>query len=165
MAEQDLDMEGLIDHLAKMIGRQFSADIANIYFGDVGIYPPKAFRNGRGEEKMVLVLSPNYDKPVKGTLTAASETRDLGVFVAVMANLTPYFQAMPSEAPAERQLVRLITRIRTFLAQDENFDLGGRVLSTTVGDVNWDWMQRGDNAIRAAAIEYGALSDVSRQQL
>lgn len=161
----DLNVEGLIDHLALVLGAQFANDVSQIYFGDVGIYPPKAFRNARNEEKMVVALIPNYDKLQPGSRTAASESRLLGVFIAVMVNMTPYFEAMPVEAPAERQLVRLVTRIREYLAQDANFDLDGRVVSTRVGDVEWEWMQRGNNAIRAAAIEYEALVDVSRQQI
>lgn len=131
---------------------------------DVGIYPPKAFRNSRGEEKMVVALVPNYNKLEGGSRTAASEGRRLGIFVVVMVNMTSSFEAMPVEAPAERELVRLVTRIYEFLAQDDNFDLGGRVTSTTVGDVHWEWMERGNTPIRAAAIEYEALVDVSRQQ-
>lgn len=30
----DLNMEGLIDHLAKLIGKQFGTDISQIYFGE-----------------------------------------------------------------------------------------------------------------------------------
>ena len=152
-------MEALIDYLGKLLGKQFGSDVSQIYFGDVGIYPPKAFQNARGEPRAVIALVPAYDKLNPKSLTAHSEERLLGVDIAVLVNMTPYFKAMPEEAFGERMLVRLVERTRAFLAQTDNQDLQRKVTMTRVGDIDWRWVQRGkDNSIRAAAIEFEAVS-------
>lgn len=155
-----LTMIELLDHLHRVMADQFSDQIASIYLGDVGIYPPKAFQAPSGEQRAALVLSPHYDRLESRAPNA--ELRTFGIHVIVMVNMTPYFEAMPVEAFGERLLVTLTTRIRGFLGQDSQFDLGGRVLTTKVGDIQWNWMQRGQTAIRAAAVEYEAKVKVPR---
>lgn len=160
----DLEMDSLIDRLTLLLQQNFSHDISQIYFGDVGVYPPKAFRNARTEEKMIVAIVPNYDRADPKSRSGAAEDRLLGVFVAVMINMTKYLEspAIATEAPAERQLVGLTIKIRKFLENDDNFDLDRAVTSTKVGDINWEWMQRKDTPIRAAAIEYEARVTVNR---
>lgn len=159
----DLKMEGLVDYLAKLLGKQFASDVSQIYFGDVGIYPPKAFQNSRGEPKTVIALVPAYDHADPKSISGHSEIRKLGVDVAVLVNMTPYFKAMPEEAFGERLLVRVTERIRAFLAQAENETLQRQVRFVRVGDINWRWMQRGkDASVRAAAIELEVVTEQRR---
>lgn len=151
-----VDMVGLIDFMSKIILQAFPDQFSQAYFGDVGIYPPKAFQGQTGEMRSVLVFQPLHDNLENELTTPASECRTLGINVAVLVNMTPFFEALPMEAFGERMLVEQVTKVRGFLSRDINFTLGGRVLSTSVGDVNWTWQQRGNNAIRAAAITYEA---------
>ena len=154
----DLKIEGLIDYLTKLLGKQFGDDVSQIYFGDIGMYTPKAFQNRRGEWKAVIALVPADDQEVPKSKTAFSEDRRLVIHIVVMVNMTPYFKAMPEEAFGERMLVRLTERIRAFLAQQENETLQRQVSIAKVGDIKWDWMQRGKEAIRAAGIEFEVIS-------
>jgi len=150
------NFENIIDYLAQLLGKQFSADVSTIYFGDVGIYPPRAFQDALGKPtKAVIALVPRYDRFDEANgRTMAGEFRRLGLHVLVLVNMTPYFEAMPQEAFGERILVRLVARVRQFLSLDEHVTLGGRVLSSSVGDVNWNWIMRDADFLRAAAIDY-----------
>lgn len=150
-------MVGVIDALSPLIVNEFPHMFSQSYFGDVGVYPPKAFQSNSGEWRNVLIFNPVYDK--EGShLTAAGEVRHLGIHIVVAVNMVPYFEALPHEAFGERNLVTSVMAVRAFLSQQSNFTLGGRVLSTHVGDVNWSWQQRKNNAIRAAALEYEVRS-------
>ena len=150
----DVTMEELVDYLADLLGRRFSRDVSNIYFGDIGVYLPSSFGGSRREQKAVIALSPSYNHLMEGERVAAHESRLLGITVIVMVNITPFFEAAPQEAYGERLLVRLTTEVATFLTQEENVNLGGRVRHTEVGDINWTWLAKGDQAIRAAGISY-----------
>ena len=159
------DMEGLIDYLVQLLGKQFADDLATIYFGDPGIFPPQAFQDSRGKPtKAAIAILPNYDRyDAKAGRSLAGEFRRYGLYIVVLINMVPYFEAMPKEAVGERQLVRLVGRIRQFLAHETNATLNQRVGTAVVGDINWNWMIRDQTAIRAAAIEYEVGVYVSRQ--
>lgn len=160
-----VDIEGLIDYLVQLLGKQFADEVATIYFGDPGIFPPQAFQDSKGKPtKAAIAILPNYDRyDTESGRSFAGEFRRYGVHVIVLINMVPYFEAMPKEAIGERQLVRLAGRIRQFLAHEMNATLAGRVGTTTVGDINWNWMMRDQTAIRAAAIEYEVGVYISRQ--
>lgn len=157
----DFSMDNLIDVVGNALLRQFPDDISQVYYGDVGIYPPKAFQSNRGEQRRVVAIVPSSDILDEGRNPMA-EIRILTVNVIVMVNMTPFFEAMPPEAIGERVMVQLVDKIRTFLAQDVAMTLGGNVLTSRVPSVQWDWMQRGNNAIRAAAIEFEVKVQVMR---
>lgn len=163
MPVQQVTMEGLIDHLETILKRRFANQVSEIYFGDIGIYLPASFGASRREQKAVIALQPAYDHPIPGERVASHEQRNLGVTVIVMVNITPFFEARPQEAMGERLLVRLTTEIATFLNQEENLGLGGRVQWSEVGDIDWAWVARGDQAIRAAGISYQARVRIPRQ--
>ena len=92
-------MDGLVDYLQKLLVKQFGNDVSQIYYGDVGLYPPKAFRNHKGEHKAVIALIPAYDrKDPKDQGTAHAEMRLIGVDIAVLVNMTPFFTAMPTRS-------------------------------------------------------------------
>jgi hypothetical protein len=156
------DMDGLVLHLGQVLKKQFADDISQIYYGDVVVYPPKAFQNPAGEWRTAVALVPAYDREADGGRNPASEIRDLGVLIVPMVNMTPFFEALPSEAFGERMLVRLTHRIRLFLAQRSNMTLNGNVARALVGDVEWHWAQRDKMPIRAAAITYEVQSHFSR---
>lgn len=149
-----LDMEGLIDYLSDILARRFSREVSSIYFGDIGVYLPSAFGGSRRDAKAVIALVPAYNHLLEGERVAAFESRVLGIDIVTMVNITPFFEAAPKEAYGERILVRLTTEIAQFLTQEENVNLGGRVQMVNVGDIDWAWVAKGDQAIRAAGIAY-----------
>lgn len=149
-----VDMEGLVEHLSTLLQNRFSNKVSNIYFGDIGVYLPSAFGSSRRDQKAIVALSPAYNHPIEGERVAAFEQRLLGLDIIVMVNITPFFEAAPREAYGERMLVALTTEIADFLIQGDNENLGGRVQYSTVGDIDWAWVARGDQAIRAAGIGY-----------
>lgn len=154
-------MDNLIDALKRALEQQFPDDISQVYYGDVGLYPPKAFQDNRGQQRRVVAIVPSSDT-LDDNRNPMAEIRTLTVNVIVMVNMTPYFEAMPPEAIGERSLVQLVEKVRTFLAQADAMTLGGRVLTSKVPSVEWDWVQRGTNAIRAAAIEFAVKVQVMR---
>lgn len=153
MAEQ-FDMEKLIDYLSDLLARRFSREVSNIYFGDIGVYLPSSFGGSRRDQKAVIALQPAYNHLLEGERVASFESRLLGVDIVTMVNITPFFEAAPQEAYGERILVRLTSEIAQFLTQEENVNLGGRVQMVNVGDIDWTWVAKGDQAIRAAGIAY-----------
>lgn len=154
-------MDNLIDTLKSTLEQQFPDDISQVYYGDVGLYPPKAFQDNRGQQRRVIAIVPASDT-MDDNRNPMAEIRTLAVNIIVMVNMTPYFEAMPPEAIGERALVQLVEKVRTFLAQDISMTLGGKVLTSKVPSVQWDWVQRGTNAIRAAAIEFEVKVQVRR---
>lgn len=155
-------MEGLIDHLERLLKNRFSNQVSEIFFGDIGVYLPASFSGSRREAKAVIALQPSFNYLIPGERVAAFEQRTLGVTIIVMVNITPYFEARPQEAFGERMLVRLVSDIATFLTQEENVTLNGRVQFSEVADIDWAWMARGDQAIRAAGISYSARVRIPR---
>lgn len=162
MAVEQLDMEGLIDYLSDLLARRFSREVSNIYFGDIGVYLPASFGGSRRDQKAIIALQPAYNHLMEGERVAAHESRLLGIDIIVMVNITPFFEAAPKEAYGERILVRLTTEIAQFLTQEENVNLSGRVQMVSVGDIDWTWVAKGDQAIRAAGIAYEARVRIPR---
>lgn len=161
MIEQ-VNMDGLISYLIELLGQRFAAEVSQLYYGDIGIYPPSAFLGPRREQKCVVAISPDYNRLVENDRNAAFESRLLGVNVIVMVNLTPYFEAMPKEAIGERKLVQVTTAIAEYLTLEENINLKGRVQFTKVGDIDWEWQARGTQAVRAAAISHESRVRIPR---
>lgn len=157
------DTEDLIDHLKPMLEKQFSEDITNIYFGDIGVYLPIHFIGPRKENRAVLVLAPAYDRLVEGTRVASQETREIGIDVIGLVNITPYFKASPKEAYGERQLAELMRKLRIFLTQQANVQLGGRVQYLSVNNITWSWLQRDNLSLRGASLEISAFIKVDRK--
>lgn len=163
---QQVRYSGLIQYLQEVLSRRFAARVSRIYFGDIGIYPPAAFGASRNEQKAIIAISPVFNRVVEGSQTAASEDREYGLRIIVMMNITPFFEASPSEAYAERQLTELSEEITAFLSQQDQLQLGGRVRWTSVGATEFGWVQRDYEQnrlyIRAAAIDYTARVKLSR---
>jgi hypothetical protein len=161
MAE-NVSMEAVVDVLSDVLARRFGGRVSNIYFGDIGVYLPASFGGSRSTQKAVIALSPVYNYLQEGSRVAVQETRLLGIDIITLVNITPFFEAAPKEAYGERMLVSLTTEIAQFLTQEENFTLGGLVTSTEVGDIDWAWVARKDQALRGAAIHYEARVRISR---
>lgn len=157
-----LDMDGLIEYLKSIISKRFSSKIAQIYYGDIGVYLPSSFGSSRKEQKAIIVLSPSYNRLMDNERNAASEYRLLGVDIIGLVNITPFFRVDPPEAFGEKMLVTLITEIATFLTQEENINLQDHVHFTTVRDIDWSWFPKGDQAIRGVAISYEARVRIPR---
>lgn len=126
------------------------------------MYLPSSFGSSRRDQKAILAIQPAYNHLVEGERVASLEYRLLGIDIIAMVNITPFFSANPQEAYGERMLVKLTTAIATYLTQTENEDLGGRVQYARVGDINWTWMARKDQAIRGAAVSYEARVRIPR---
>lgn len=154
MTTRDYTMEELIDYLMTLLANRFSDSVSQIYFGDIGVYLPQSFGGSRRDQKAIIALSPENDHPIEGQKTELYENRVQRLNIITMVNITPFFKANPDEAYGERMLVRLTTQIKNFLNEAENQRLGGRVRSTSVGEIDWAWTPRGDQAIRAARILY-----------
>ena len=154
MAVQHVDMTGLIDYLSQLLGSRFSRDVAQIYYGDIMVYLPSSFGGSRKEQKAIIALSPAYDHVIPESRVASQESHLLGLDILVMVNITPFFKANPTEAYGERMLVNLTTAITRFLVQAENENFGGRVQFAQVNGIDWSWLARDDQAIRAAGIQY-----------
>jgi len=159
------NMEQLVDYLIPLIGRQFSDEISYVYFGDIGLYPPAAFKKPNKEEAAAIAIVPNFQRPVANSLSQMSIFMDIGVFIAVMVNMTPYFTRLPQEAFGERKLVQLTQKIAAFLQQDENMTLQRQVGTSRVNSIDWEWLQRGEDSIRSAAIDYQVTIEVDRLEL
>lgn len=156
------DTEDLIDHLKPLLQNTLTNDVTNIYYGDIGVYLPAHFIGPRKENRAVLALAPAFDRLIEGTRTASQESRLIGVDVIALVNITPYFRASPKEAYGERQLSELMRKIRTFLTQQSNVNLDGRVQFFSVGDINWSWLQRENLSLRGASLEVTARVKVDR---
>lgn len=154
-------MDGLILYLISLLGNRFARDVSQIYYGDIGVYLPSSFGGSRKEQKCIIALSPAYNR-LGDDRVVAFEERFLGIDIICMVNITPYFAVSPSEAFGEQKLVRLATEVATFLTQEEYVNLGGRVQMTKVGDIDWAWLPKGDQAIRGAAVAYEARVRIPR---
>lgn len=167
MSEQQeiRNMEQLVDYLIPLIGRQFSDEISFVYFGDIGLYPPAAFTKPNKEQAAAIAIIPNFQKPVLGSRSAASEFIEVGVFIGIMINMVPYFTRLPPEAFGERKLVQLTQKIAAFLQQDTNMTLQQQVATSRVNSIDWEWLQRGNESIRAASIDYQVTIEVDRREL
>lgn len=155
--QSDKEVEGILRHFEELILREFGDDVAQVYIGDVGIYPPTAFQDAAGNNKLAIsVQVDNIGKADKRTVSAAGEVRPLTINLVAMVNMIPFYEAMPTEAYGELMLVRFVTRFYEWLTLTENQTLNGLVTSSEVVGVDFDFMQRGNMAIRAAAIQWEA---------
>jgi len=158
----NVDMEGLVEHLRTILGQRFSREVSYVYFGDIGVYLPASFGGSRNDQKCIIAIQPAHDHLIEGSRVASEESRSLGVDIISMVNITPFFTASPTEAYGERILVRLTTQIAKFLTQEANVNLGDRVQTSTVNNIDWAWVAKGDQAIRAAAVSYVARVRIPR---
>src|SRR5690606_7788168 len=117
-------------------------------------YPPIAFQNRKGEQGIIIALV--VDDMVPKQVSAAGGVWDMKVSIIAMANMVPEFEAMPEEAFAERRILQFITRYMSFLSKTENVSLHGRVTTSKIENVQFDYMQREDMALRGAAILWNA---------
>lgn len=159
-----MDTEDLIDHLKPMIERELGNEISRTYFGDIEVYLPGHFKGPRNSDRVVLVFNPAYDRLEEGTRTAASEYRLIGLDIIGFVDITPYFKASPDEAYGERRLASFMRKLRTYLTQQVNTNLDGRVQNFLVGDVNWARQKRDNLSIRGAGLEIQARVRVPRQR-
>lgn len=157
-----VDMDGLILYLKDLLATRFSRDVSQIYYGDIGVYLPSSFGSSRKEQKCIIALSPSYNRLIEDQRVTAFENRLLGIDIICMINITPFFKVNPTEAFGEQKLVRLATEIATFLAQEENVNLQDRVQMTKVGDIDWAWLPKDNQAIRGAAVAYEARVRIPR---
>jgi len=150
----DASVEDIIDYHAVLIREYFADEVSQIYFGDVGIYPPSAFQNRIGEQRIAVSLQIDSLKPVPRMQDLAGGLWDLHLNIVPMANMVPEFQALPEAAFAERRILAFTTRYAHLLMQTELSTLHGRVTTSAVEGIDYEYMNRGDLAVRGAAIQW-----------
>jgi hypothetical protein len=150
----DSTVEEILDYHAQLIRQYLADDVSQIYLGDVINYPPIAFQNRLGEQR--LVVSIIVDDMIPQQLDQAGGVWDLRVSIVAIANMVPEFRAMPEEAFAERRIIRFISRYSQLLSKTENSTLQGRVTASSVNGVEFDYMKREELALRGAAIQWSA---------
>lgn len=159
----NVKMSEMITYMQGLLARQFASRVTKVYFGDIGRYPPSVFGSSRQTQKAVIAISPMFNRLVEGSRVASSETREYGVRIIVLMNITPFFEAQPEEAYAERELSNLTQDIAEFLTLQDNVTLDGRVNFSVVGDIDFAWMQRQQaQYLRGGAVEYTARVRVTR---
>lgn len=147
-------VEEVIDTLLFALINMFPNDIANGYFGDIVNYLPSAFLGPNQQQMAVVAIAPDFDHEIEGSQTAASEYRWVNLSVMTIVNITPDFEALPSEAFGERRLLRLTEKIRSYLSKTANETIDTRVSHVRVGDIDWTWAVRNEQALRISMINY-----------
>ena len=147
-------VEEVIDTLRFALVNMFPNEIANAYFGDIVNYLPSAFLGPNQQQAAVVAIAPDFDREVEGTQTAASEHRWVSLNIMVIVNITPEFESMPNEAFGERRLLRLTEKIRSYLSKTKNETIDERVSHVRVGDIDWTWAVRNEQALRISMINY-----------
>ena len=157
-----LKITELCDIVLRHIEHEFSNEIASLYFGDIVIYPPNAFRDRRNQWAPVIAVYPRYNRKVEGQETMNSALRIYGIQILVMVNYTPYISVPPEEAMGERMLSEMAERIMEYFAKPENLHFDHRVQLASITDVDWAWNPRLDQPIRGAEITYEVSLRVPR---
>jgi hypothetical protein len=147
-------VEEVIDTLLFALINMFPNDIANAYFGDIVDYLPSAFIGPNQQQIAVVAIAPDFDHEIEGSQTAASEYRWVNLQVMCIVNITPEFRAMPNEAFGERRLLRLTEKVRSYLSKTINETIDERVSHVRVGDIDWTWAVRNEQALRISMINY-----------
>lgn len=161
-ASQKTHIEQIVDTLRHAIQNQFPQQISNTYFGDIINYLPSAFIGENRRQSAVVAVAPEFSHFVDGERVAAHETRHVNINIMVLVNITGDFEATPQEAFGERRLLRLTEQIAHYLSQEANEDLEGLVSYTQVGDIDWTWAIKQDQAIRIAIISFLVRIRVNR---
>lgn len=147
-------VEEVIDTLRFALVNMFPNDIANVYFGDIVNYLPSSFIGPNQQPIAVVAIAPDYDHEIEGSQTAVSENRWVNLNIMVIVNITPEFEASPQEAFGERRLLRLTEKIRSFLSKTMHETIDERVSHVRVGDIDWTWAVRENQALRISMINY-----------
>lgn len=157
-----LTISELCDLVLRHLEHQFSNQIASLYYGDIIIYPPNAFRDRRNQWAPVIAVYPSYNRRVEGQETMASQLRQYGVDILCMVNYTPYIQVPPEEAMGERMLNDITEAVMKYFTSSQTLDFDHRVQTATITDVNWAWSPRLDQPIRGAVLTYEVQLHVPR---
>lgn len=159
------NIEDILTILQEALKSTFVDEVSHVYFGDISNYLPSAFIGENKRQSAVIALAPDYDHPYGNERVAAHETRELAINIMVLANISNEFVANPQEAFGERRLLRLVNNIRTYLTQQANEDLANLVMYTEIGDIDWTYRIREEQAIRIAVISYIVRIRIRRDQI
>ena len=157
-----LKITELCDIVLRHIEHEFSNEIASLYYGDIIIYPPNAFRDRFNRWAPVIAVYPRFNRKIDGQDTMNSELREYGVEILVMVNYTPYIQVPPEEAMGERLLAEKVEKIMEYFAKPEQLHFEHQVQMASITDIDWGWQPRLDQPIRGAAIMYVVTLRVPR---
>lgn len=161
----ETQIEQIVDRLRFALLNKFPQQISQAYFGDIINYLPSAFVGDNKRLSAVVAIAPDFDHRIEGERVAAHESRLVNINIHVLVNITQDFEATPQEAFGERRLTRLVDQIRRYLTLQANEDLEGLVAYTEVGDIDWTWAIKPDQALRIAIISYLVRIRVRRDGL
>lgn len=104
--------------------------IEAVYFGDPGVIPVNSYP--------CFLVQPIRDTP--DIETTAYEVRNLEILITVLIDARAYFEAIPLEASGDRQLVRVVEKVRNWFRRDSKRSLDGlegvREVEATAAEYN-----------------------------
>lgn len=145
-------IQSVINYLASTIKEEFGHRIKSVYQGDVGMYPPTAFRDELGNDKMAVRIIIHRMGPPEQR-TAMGEYRNITFYIIPMVNMVPHFEATPDLAYGELELIEILDDLYEYFRRTENITLGGFVETSVIEEADFDFEQRGDLSLRIGAIK------------
>ncbi len=143
----------VLQYLKRVILAEFGHLVETVYIGDVGMYPPSAFRDAGGSHKLavriVLGAIPDADPRQR---TPMGEVRTVSFDIIPMVNMVPHFEATPVEAFGELELVEFIDMVFEYFRRTTSIDLGGYAATSRISSIDFGFEERGELSIRAARI-------------
>ena len=150
-------IQPILEFLARTIGAEFGDMVETVYQGDVGMYPPTAFRDSNGNYKIsVRIVVDGMKDSAMSERSPMGEYRTVTFNIIPMVNMVPHFEATPVTAYGEVELLEFVDQVYEYFRRTENIDLGGRAVSSRITSIDFDFEQRGELSIRAAAIRLEA---------
>lgn len=150
-------IQPIMEHLARVIEANFGHLVETVYQGDVGMYPPTAFRDSKGNYKLaVRIVTEGMTDADQRERSPMGEYRTVTFNIIPMVNMVPHFEATPVTAFGEVELLEFVDQIYEYFRRNENITLGGYAVATRVASIDFDFEQRGEMSIRAGMIRLEA---------
>lgn len=147
----------IIHYLSRVISAEFGHLVETVYQGDVGMYPPTAFRDANGNYKLaVRIVVGNMPDSDRTERTPMGEYRTVRFDIIPMVNMVPHFEATPVAAFGEMELLEFVDQVFEYFRRTTNITLGGYAVSSRITSIDFDFEQRGELSIRSAAISLEA---------
>lgn len=152
--EDQARLQPLIDYLQRVILNNFGHLVETVYQGDIGMYPPSAFRDSNNNYKLALrIVVDRMFSPDDREKSPMGEYRTIRFNIIPMVNMVPHFEATPQAAFGEVELLEFIDQFFEYFRRTENIDLGGYATTALIKEINFGFEERGELSIRSAAIQ------------
>lgn len=150
-------IQPILEHLSRVVSAEFGHLVETVYQGDVGMYPPTAFRDANGNYRLaVRIVVEGMRDSEQNERSPMGEYRTVRFDIIPMVNMVPHFEATPVTAYGEVELLEFVDQVYEYFRRTENIDLGGYAVSSRITSIDFDFEQRGEMSIRAAAIRLEA---------